>query len=118
MSLPCMFRAEELGLASAAATHVSASGRTGGTTSPGFLDADKLARLGAHSTSTKPASRRRVAAIRLLALTECRCGEVLDRRWRNIGEDAINLSDSKTGPARGSLGAAARALIEAVPGPP
>ena len=48
-----------------------------------------------------------VAAIRLLALTGCRRSEVLDPRWRDIGDDAIALRDSKTGPRAVPLGAAA-----------
>ena len=42
---------------------------------------------------------------------------MLDLRWRDIGEDAINLADSKTGPRAVPLGEAARALIETLPGP-
>ena len=53
---------------------------------------------------------------RLLAFTGCRRGEVLNLRWRDIGDDAINLPDSKTGPRAVPLGKAARALIEALPG--
>ena len=41
---------------------------------------------------------------------------MLDLRWRNIGADALNLEDSKTGPRSVALGQAARALIEALPG--
>ncbi len=51
----------------------------------------------------------------MLALTGCRRSEVLDLRWRDIGKDAINLSDSKTGPRAVPLGEAARAHIEALP---
>ncbi|MDE0453546.1 MAG: site-specific integrase, partial [Gammaproteobacteria bacterium] len=57
-----------------------------------------------------------VAAIRLLALTGCRRSEVLDLRWRDIGPDALNLRDSKTGPRAVPLGEAARAHIAALPG--
>ena len=39
-----------------------------------------------------------VAEIRLLALTGCRRSEVLNLRWRDIGNDSIKLLDSKTGP--------------------
>ena len=49
-------------------------------------------------------------------MTGCRRSEVLNLRWRDIGEDAINLADSKTGPRAVPLGEAARALIEALPG--
>ena len=51
------------------------------------------------------------------SLTGCRRSEVLDLRWRDIGEDAIGLADLKTGPRAVPLGEAARALIEALPGP-
>ena len=42
--------------------------------------------------------------------------EVLNLRWRDIGEDALYLPDAKTGPRAVPLGEAARALIEALPG--
>ena len=58
-----------------------------------------------------------VAAIRLLALTGCRRSEVLNLRWRDIADDAINLRDSKTGPRAVPLGEAARALIYTLPSP-
>ncbi len=81
-----------------------------------FLDTDELARLG-HALDARQAEwPEAVNAIRLLALTGCRRGEVLDLRWRDIGKDAINLSDSKTGPRAVPLGEAARAHIEALPG--
>ena len=41
---------------------------------------------------------------------------MLNLRWRDIGDDAINLADSKTGPRAVPLGEAARALIDALPG--
>ena len=81
-----------------------------------FLDADELARLGRALDAHEARWPEAVAAIRLLALTGCRRSEVLDLRWRDIGDDAINLEDSKTGPRAVPLGEAARALIEALPG--
>ena len=56
-----------------------------------------------------------VAAIRLLALTGCRRSEVLNLRWSDIGTDAINLRNSKTGPRAVPLGEAARAHVAAPP---
>ena len=41
---------------------------------------------------------------------------MLNLRWRDIGADAINLPDSKTGPRAVPLGEAARARIGALPG--
>ena len=81
-----------------------------------FLDMDELARLGRALDACEDRWPEAVAAIRLLALTGCRRSEVLDLRWRDIGEDAIALEDSKTGPRSVPLGEAARALIEALPG--
>ncbi len=82
-----------------------------------FLDTDELARLGRALDAQEARSPEAVAAIRLLALTGCRRSEVLDLRWRDIGEDAINLADSKTGPRAVPFGEAARALIESLPDP-
>ena len=41
---------------------------------------------------------------------------MLDLCWRDIGDDAINLPDSKTGPRVVPLGEAAQALIKSLPG--
>ena len=81
-----------------------------------FLDMDELARLGRALDAHEARWPEAVAAIRLLALTGCRRSEVLNLRWRDIGEDAINLPDSKTGPRAVPLGEAARAHIAALPG--
>ena len=82
-----------------------------------FLAADEMARLDAMLTRDEFRCPQAVTVIRLLALTGCRRGEVLDLRWRNIGADALNLDDSRTGPRAVSLGEAARALLETLPGP-
>ena len=62
-------------------------------------------------------ARFNAVLIRLLALTGCRRGEVLDLRWRDIGDGAIVLEDSKTGPHTVRLGEAAQAVVDALPGP-
>ena len=80
-----------------------------------FLDTQELGRLG-HALDAREAEWPEfVAAIRLLALTGCRRSEILNLRWRDIGDDAIRLSDAKTGPRAVPLGEAARALIESLP---
>ena len=81
-----------------------------------FLDADEMARLGRALDTNEARWPEAVAAIRLLALTGCRRSEVLNLRWRDIGEDVINLRDSKTGPRAVPLGEAARAHVAALPG--
>ena len=81
-----------------------------------FLDAEELAQLGRALDEREAEWPEAVAAIRLLALTGCRRSEVLNLRWRNIGDEALHLPDSKTGPRAVALGEAARALIEALRG--
>ena len=82
-----------------------------------FLTEDEMARLVRALDANEGRWPEAVAAVRLLALTGCRRSEVLDLRWRNISDDALNLEDSKTGPRSVPLSASARALIEALPGP-
>ena len=52
-----------------------------------------------------------------MAFIGCRRGEVLDLRWRHIGDGAIVLQDSKVDPRTVPLGGAAPAVVEALPGP-
>ena len=112
-----MNRAEEWGLRERGSNPCLGIARNPGNNVARFLDADELARLGRALDAHEKRWPEAVAAIRLLALTGCRRGEVLDLRWRDIGEGALNLEDSKTGPRAVPLGEAARALIEALPGP-
>ena len=112
-----MFRAEEWGMRERGTNPCHGIAKNPRKQVARFLDTDELARLGRALDAHEARWPEAVAAIRLLALTGCRRGEVLDLRWRNIGEDAINLGDSKTGPRAVPLGEAARALIEALPGP-
>ena len=81
-----------------------------------FLDADELERLGRALDAREAEWPEAIAAVRLLALTGCRRGEVLDLRWRDIGQDAICLPDGKTGPRAVPLGDAARAVLDMLPG--
>ena len=81
------------------------------------LDSDELARLGKALDAHEARWPEAVAAIRLLALTGCRRGEVLNLRWRDIRKNAIALPDSKTGPRAVPLGKSARAIVDALPDP-
>ena len=81
-----------------------------------FVDTVELARLGRALDTREDEWPEAVAALRLFALTGCRRGEVLNLRWRDIGNGAITLPDSKTGPRSVPLGEDARAVIEAQPG--
>ena len=95
-----MFRAEEWGLRERGANPCLGIARNPGNHVARFLDTDELARLGRGLDVREARWPEAVAAVRLLALTGCRRGEVLNLRWRDIGEDAINLPDSMTARAR------------------
>ena len=112
-----MNRAEEWGLREPGTNPCLGIAKNPGKQVARFLDADELARLGRALDAHEARWPEAVAAIRLLALTGCRRSEVLNLRWRDIGEDAIRLLDSKTGPRAVPLGEAARTLIKALPGP-
>ena len=81
-----------------------------------FLDTHELERVGRALDRRQAQWPETVAAIRLLALTGCRRGEILTLRWRDIGPHAIHLADAKTGPRTVPLNAAARTVTDALPG--
>ena len=58
-----------------------------------------------------------IAAIRLLLLTGCRAGEVLNLRWNEVDFDngLLNLPDSKTGAKKVLLGAPALEILASLP---
>jgi len=85
-----------------------------------FFSADELGRLGKaladaeHARTEKPGA---IAAIKLLALTGCRRGEVLALRWEHVGLEAgvLRLPDAKAGARTVALGAPAVALLAKLP---
>ena len=111
-----MFRAEEWGLRERDSNPCLGIAKNPRNHAARFLDINELARLGQALDACEAEWPEAVAAIRLLALTGCRRSEVLNLRWRDIGENALNLADSKTGPCAVPLGGVARALIDALPG--
>lgn len=64
-----------------------------------------------------PANPYGVAAIRLLALTGCREGEILALKWDNVDLEHgyLRLSDTKTGRSVRPLGQSAAALLGSLP---
>ena len=84
-----------------------------------FLSPAELARLGEALRLAEQAGENSlaVAAIRLLALTGCRRGEVLGLRWHEIDfqHSCLRLADSKTGERMVPLGAPAREVLAGMP---
>lgn len=80
-----------------------------------FLSPAEMARLGAALTELLDEGDNYVAinAVRLLALTGCRRGEIVGLRWEWVDWDraCIRFPDSKTGAKVVPLGAAALALL-------
>lgn len=64
-----------------------------------------------------PANPYAIAAIRLLALTGCREGEILSLRWDavDIEHGYLRLADSKTGKSIRPLGQAAALVLDSLP---
>ena len=114
-----MFRAEEWGRRAPGTNPCLGISKNPRTNVARFLDIGELERLGRALDAREAQWPETVAAIRLLALTGCRRSEVLDRRWRDIADDAIKLPDSKTGPRavpRGRARAYRHTLRRARPG--
>ena len=83
-----------------------------------FLSREEIRRL--HAVLDACVAERPVYAptadiIRLLLLTGCRRGEILNLQWREVGEDILELVDSKTGPRTVFLSPKAKAVIERQP---
>ena len=111
-----MFRAEECGFRERGTNPCIGIRKNPRRNVARFLDTRELARLGQALDAHEARWPEAVAAIRLLALTGCRRGEVLDLHWRDIGDGALILPDSKTGPRTVRLGEAAQAVVDALPG--
>ena len=85
-----------------------------------FLTEEEFGRLGHALDELETGGRLPVhvaAAIRLLMLTGCRCGEVLTLRWEDVAleRNEIRLRDSKTGPRVVPLSPAAARVLAGIP---
>jgi integrase len=69
-----------------------------------------LAELEAEQPTMLPA----INALRLLALTGCRLGEIQTLRWEHVREETLELPDGKTGPRRIYLSPQAVAVLRSI----
>ena len=85
-----------------------------------FLTEEEFGRLGRALDAVEAEGRIPVhsaAALRLLMLTGCRCGEVLTLRWEDVAleRNEVRLRESKTGPRVVPLSPAAARVLANVP---
>ena len=85
-----------------------------------FLSEDELSWLGTALADAEGAATERpgvINAIRLLALTGCRLGEILGLRWNDVdfGTGALYIRDAKAGGRVQTIGAPALALLDDMP---
>ena len=83
-----------------------------------FLSRDEIRRLhqALDAASRRgPGQRREADMIRLLMLTGCRKGEIVNLRWSEVDSDTLALTDSKTGPRKVHLNPQARAVLDRQP---
>ena len=85
-----------------------------------FLTDEEFRRLGRvldEAETCKGVSTHAVAAIRLLLLTGCRKGEILNLRWSEVdlAANELRLPDTKTGPRTISLSPEAARVLSAIP---
>ena len=82
-----------------------------------FLSREEIVRL--HAVLDEHAlmdeRRQQVDIIRLLLLTGCRKGEIVNLRWSEVEGDTLALADAKTGPRKVPLNAPARRVLERQP---
>ena len=85
-----------------------------------FLTEEEFRRLGGTLDTLEAEGRVPVhaaAALRLLMLTGCRCGEIMTLRWEDVYPEAneIRLRDSKTGPRVVPLSPGAARVLASLP---
>ena len=81
-----------------------------------FLSREEVARLHrALDQQDGKGNRQQADMIRMLLLTGCRRGEIVNLRWSEVQGDALMLADSKTGPRKVPLNSQARRILHGQP---
>ncbi|MCY3755494.1 MAG: tyrosine-type recombinase/integrase, partial [Alphaproteobacteria bacterium] len=81
-----------------------------------FLSREEIARLhGVLDARTGKGRQQQADIIRLLLLTGCRKGEVMNLRWTEVHDGMLALADAKTGARTVPLGSRARAILDRQP---
>lgn len=83
-----------------------------------FLSVDEIRRLNQtldQWVSARPKNSQNADIVRLLLLTGCRRGEILNLQWREVHGDTLHLTNAKTGPRRVFLNGSAQELIARQP---
>ena len=83
-----------------------------------FLSREEIRRLHEvldRCVAQRPSRRHQADIIRLLLLTGCRRGEIVNLQWKEVKADVLNLDDTKTGPRRVYLNTQAQDIIERQP---
>ena len=83
-----------------------------------FLSAEEIERLHRvldRLVAERPSRRQQADIVRLLLLTGCRMGEILELQWSEVDRDVLNLADTKTGPRRVWLSETAQAILARQP---
>ena len=83
-----------------------------------FLSAEEIDRL--HETldrlvDRRPSCRQQADIVRLLLLTGCRRGEIVELKWSEVDGDVLRLAETKTGSRTVWLNEPARAILAAQP---
>ena len=80
-----------------------------------FLTPQQIQKLGQVLSAHEKRHRHQVAVIRLLVLTGCRKGEILNLQWSFYRDGHLHLPDSKTGPKIIFLSTPARQILDNLP---
>ena len=83
-----------------------------------FLSVEEIERLHRvldRLVEERPSRRQQADIIRLLLLTGCRRGEIVNLKWSEVDGDVLRLAQAKTGPRTVWLSDAARAVIDRQP---